>query len=476
MKQIHYKTVRIALLLVFLLPMMSDIHGAAAAERRRVVVQTDIGGDPDDQATFVRFLMYSNEWDIEGIIGDNDKAISGTTTGLEVLKEYIDAYDKVDENLRLHDSRYPTADFLRSKVVQGWDGTTAKEFLEQLVKKPDSREIWYCNWGTRSAIREAFKDYFDAKDNAGYREFLSHWNFFTLGGGPEVRGSDEQGRLVNSLLPSTVSVYVETGEVRESSADLGGKWYHQFGAVSDAAGTSVASDIKTDHGPFAALYTIPKEGDSWTVMLLIPTGLNNHLRPDWGGWAGRYGVPINPLGGMIKTPPYYWPNQKDTWNGETSKIATVKRWADAAQGDFLNRLDWCVMSYAEANHRPVVLLNGKAGLDAVAIYPKEGETVALDAAGTKDPDAGDNLTYEWIYYKEAGTYTGDVTLKPSGDKCTVTVPADAKGKEIHVICQVTDDGSRKGNRIRNGVGYRRAVLYAGSSGTTEPLTHRLPSS
>ncbi|HVK59408.1 MAG TPA: nucleoside hydrolase-like domain-containing protein, partial [Candidatus Kapabacteria bacterium] len=34
-----------------------------AAERLRVMVETDAGGDPDDEQSLVRFLLYSNEWD-----------------------------------------------------------------------------------------------------------------------------------------------------------------------------------------------------------------------------------------------------------------------------------------------------------------------------------------------------------------------------------------------------------------------------
>ena len=40
---------------------------APAAERVRVIVETDAGGDPDDEQSLVRFLLYANEWDVEGI-------------------------------------------------------------------------------------------------------------------------------------------------------------------------------------------------------------------------------------------------------------------------------------------------------------------------------------------------------------------------------------------------------------------------
>src|SRR5207244_11483510 len=36
--------------------------------RLRVLIETDAGGDPDDEQSLVRFLLYTNEFDVEGII------------------------------------------------------------------------------------------------------------------------------------------------------------------------------------------------------------------------------------------------------------------------------------------------------------------------------------------------------------------------------------------------------------------------
>ena len=41
---------------------------ATAAERPRLAVLTDIGGDPDDQQSLVRLLVYANELEIEALI------------------------------------------------------------------------------------------------------------------------------------------------------------------------------------------------------------------------------------------------------------------------------------------------------------------------------------------------------------------------------------------------------------------------
>ena len=38
------------------------------AVRQRVVVMTDIANEPDDQMSMVRFLVYSNQFDVEGLV------------------------------------------------------------------------------------------------------------------------------------------------------------------------------------------------------------------------------------------------------------------------------------------------------------------------------------------------------------------------------------------------------------------------
>src|ERR1022692_881022 len=40
---------------------------ACAQEKPRVLVLTDISNEPDDEESLVRFLVYANEFDVEGL-------------------------------------------------------------------------------------------------------------------------------------------------------------------------------------------------------------------------------------------------------------------------------------------------------------------------------------------------------------------------------------------------------------------------
>ncbi len=44
-------------------------------DRPRLLVLTDIGGDPDDQQSRIRLLVHSNEFEIEGLIASASGAV-----------------------------------------------------------------------------------------------------------------------------------------------------------------------------------------------------------------------------------------------------------------------------------------------------------------------------------------------------------------------------------------------------------------
>ncbi len=46
-------------------------------EKPRVFVLTDIGNEPDDQMSLTRFLLYSNEMNVEGLVATTSTPAAG---------------------------------------------------------------------------------------------------------------------------------------------------------------------------------------------------------------------------------------------------------------------------------------------------------------------------------------------------------------------------------------------------------------
>ncbi len=80
-----------------------------------MLVSTDIGGsDPDDFQSMVHFLVYSDLFDVEGLVSSP----WGPGRKRHIL-EVIDRYEADYPSLRTWSERYPSPERLRSITKQG---------------------------------------------------------------------------------------------------------------------------------------------------------------------------------------------------------------------------------------------------------------------------------------------------------------------------------------------------------------------
>jgi hypothetical protein len=430
---------------------------AQAPERLRVIVETDAGGDPDDEQSLVRFLLYASECDVEGIIANREKAREGENKnavrdGLGIVRRQLDAYGEVWPRLKEHDERFPAKDVLWARTVAGYDSIEdGVELIVRAVDSNDPRPVWFMNWGTdngsaKSSLRRALDRILKERGKEGYAKFKSKLRLCS---------DDQFGEHTWEIEPAfPLWVYPFRPDMD------GGRWYHRFSPLTkNAGGFDLKRDVLEGHGPLGKLYPtnthLPqKEGDSYTFLYLIPNGLGSPEHPSWGSWAGRFGKIVRDDRVFKRDAGernYWCPNVRDVLDGKPHRDHTLSKWAAHLQNDFRARMDWCVKGRREANHPPVV----SAG--EMMRKARVGDVVELDASESRDPDEN-AVKVEWIFYPEPSSYVGErPELAPAGKmKARVTVSRDAAGKTLHFIAVVTDSGEPALTR------YGRVVVEVGN--------------
>ncbi|MGZ8900555.1 MAG: DUF1593 domain-containing protein [Limisphaerales bacterium] len=433
---------------LLLIPTIALPFNTPAAERLRVMVETDAGGDPDDEQSLVRFLLYSNEWDVEGIIANRPRARDGENknserTGLGIVRRLVNAYGDCYPNLVQHDPRFPKPDSLMSRVLVGHgEHPPAVDRIIEAVDAHDSRPLWFMNWGTDdgsapSCLKLALDRILKERGPDGYAKFKKRIR---------LASADKFGAHTTTIDPS-FPLWVDTFRPPVD----GKRWYHRFsGITAKAGGFDFARDVLQNHGPLGALYPTntthwQKEGDTMTFLYLIPTGMNDPEKPGWGSWAGRYGLMEDANG-----KPHYWANQPDAWRGTNHRDNTLIRWAADLQNDFRARLDWCVKPKNEANHKPIAILNGLSGCEPFIVTARAGSELTFSAEGSSDPDAN-QTTYHWEPYLEAGDYSTAPQISRA-DQRTVRIKLPDQPGELHILLILRDNGEPPL------AAYRRAII------------------
>jgi Cellulose-binding Sde182, nucleoside hydrolase-like domain/Cellulose-binding protein Sde0182, C-terminal domain len=437
---------------------------AIAADKPRLVVLTDIGEDPDDQQSLTRLLVHANEFDIEGLIA----TASGTPGKKEpevvrphLIRQIVEAYGKVQPNLRKHHPDFPEAKVLLDRVQAGspkrgmesvgaGKDTDGSHWIISVVDRADDRPVNVTVWGGPTELAQALWRVRNDRTPDQLKAFVRKLRVYSIG------HQDDTGPWIIKEFPDLFYVLSKAPEGRDKR-EGGYRGMYLGGDESLTSREWVDRHVRKDHGPLGALYPVTgmwtapnphatlKEGDTPSWFYFLPVGLGDPAQPTWGGWGGRF---KHVVGGRFE-------DSRDTVNGITDARATVWRWRPAYQNEFAARMDWCVKAPKDSNHPPVPAIEGfpaDVSGRSVALFPRAGERFDLSATGSTDPDAN-KLSYRWFVYREAGTYDGNVKLDGTDKKdATVNVPANAKEKTIHVVLEVTDDGSPALTR------YRRAIL------------------
>lgn len=450
------------LFLFFLLFPFVSTH-ALFKQKPRIIVLTDIENEPDDAMSLVRFLTYSNQWDVEAIIATTSVHQRKETAAWR-LREIVEAYGKVQPNLLKHEPGYPTADYLLSIIKEGRPDygmhavgkgmdSEGSELIIKSVDRKDERPVWVLVWGGANCLAQALWKVKDTRSDKDVEAFAQKLRVYT------ISDQDDSGIWIRKTFKDLFYI-VSPGYHRFGGYHYGtwsgiaGDKFH--GRFAGADYSLVDNPWMDEHirckGPLGAQYPFMKflmEGDTPTFLFLINNGLGNPERPDWGSWGGRYELyqPRTERWFLEPETRPIWTDAQDEVMGNdgswhTSNKATIWRWREAFQNDFSARMDWTIKDYKNANHPPVARLNSPK-----EIIAKIGDRIELNAEGSNDPD-GDQLSYRWFYYPEVGTFniatarTGDPLKIENADKAKAwfIVPKSERLGTMHIILAVTDNG------------------------------------
>ncbi|MDG1852684.1 MAG: DUF1593 domain-containing protein [Verrucomicrobiales bacterium] len=440
--------------------------------RERVIVLTDISNEPDDEESLVRFLVYSNEYDVEGLVATTSQHLRSKTRE-DLIQRQISAYSKVRSNLLIHSKKYPKPDHLLKLTVSGQSGygmesvgtgksTEGSKLIIEAANKNDPRPLWVSVWGGANTLAQALHDASKGKSERQMKELLSRLRVYT------ISDQDDAGKWIRKEFPSLSYIVTPSNSWKEyhraTWTGISGDRHYKNGPMQHfdlVDNPWLKENIIENHGPLGKLY--PKvayimEGDTPSFLGLIKNGLGWSISPSFGGWGGRYVL----YKSYAEARPIWTNNHysRDTIkiNNKhyTSDQATIWRWRKDFQHDFAARMDWCITKeYSKANHNPIVVLNGNQSKEVLYLDTRPGSTTKFSAKQSKDPD-NDDISYRWIIYHEAGNYRHLIKLSHSeGIETSVTVSDKktlASANKIHLILIAEDNGSP------SLTSYRRAVI------------------
>ena len=189
------------------------------------------------------------------------------------------------------------------------------------------------------------------------------------------------------------------------------------------------------HGELGKIYPNYKwgvEGDTPSFLYIMPNGLNDPEDPTQAGWAGchKFGLCVDSL-------TYAWTSWQEPQKSITEGYK--RRFYEAELNDFCARMQWA--NDGKGNTNPRVLIKNKFSLVPIHIKAKAGDSIPLSAVVSDEEK--DSCSINWWVQPEASTYQGEVNVRNSSmgtAAISVDVPKDAKGKTIHVVCEVKDNG------------------------------------
>lgn len=255
------------------------VQGFAApqqtGQRQRVLVSTDIGGtDPDDNQSMAHLLMYTDRFDLEGIVSSPSY---GEGNKEEILR-MIDLYEKDLPMLGRHIGGLMSPDSLRAITRQGRKGaapycgyttpTEGSEWIVECARRQSDRPLWISVWGGLEDVAQALHD---APDIAG--KIKVHWI-----GGPNKKWSTNSYAYIVENFPDLYMIE-DNASYRGFIAEK--KNPDRYNAGFYEVYLAGAGNLGRD---FIRYYDgLPKMGDTPALLYVMDGDPDDPTGESWGG-------------------------------------------------------------------------------------------------------------------------------------------------------------------------------------------------
>lgn len=319
-----------------------------AQEKPRLAILTDIGGDPDDQQSLIRLMVYANEFELELLLASaagTPGELKAKITRPDLIQQIVDAYGEVVPNLQRHAQGWPDAGMLRARIVSGnpqrgrahvgaeHDTAGSRALMERIDGGSATRPLNIAIWGGQTDLAQTLWRVKHDRDPAGYDAFVRKCRIY------DIADQDGIAQWMRTEFPGMFYILNKAA----AGADRRQAIFRGMYLTGDEALTSLAwidANVRS-RGPLGALYPIKtwtapnphscmKEGDTPSWFFFLPAGGNDPSDPTKPGWGGQF------------------VRQPDGWyEGAPSRAGfdprdAVSRWRPDFQRDFARRMSWCL--------------------------------------------------------------------------------------------------------------------------------------